>query len=96
MEPALRAGDWLLVDVDSARVRRRAVGDLVVVPDPRTGARLLVKRVASVDAEGRSHLLGDRPDASTDSRAFGPVDAHDILGRPWFRYWPARRAGRVR
>ena len=41
-------------------------------------------------------VAGDAPDASTDSRAFGSVRAADVEGRPWFRYWPLPRIGRVR
>ena len=40
-------------------------------------------------------LAGDAPDASTDSRAFGAVDPTTVRGRPWLRYWPPRRIGRL-
>jgi nickel-type superoxide dismutase maturation protease len=87
MEPTLRDGDWL------RRVPR--TGELVVAPDPREPRRLLVKRVAGVDAAG-VRLAGDRADASTDSREFGPVAPSSLLGRPLFRYAPLARFGRVR
>lgn len=41
-------------------------------------------------------LLGDRRDASTDSRDFGPVRRAAIEGVAVLRYWPPRRAGRLR
>lgn len=95
MRPTLEPGDWLLADPDAYARIPPAVGDLVLVPDPRQPERLLVKRVAAAD--GRSLLVaGDAPEASTDSRAFGPVDPASVEGRPWFRYWPPRRIGRVR
>ncbi|MEO7119034.1 MAG: nickel-type superoxide dismutase maturation protease [Candidatus Limnocylindrales bacterium] len=96
MAPTLLPGDWLLVDPDAFRSRRPAGGDLVVVPDPREPSRELVKRVATVDVDGRSTVRGDAPGASTDSRTFGPLDPATFLGQPWFRYWPLRRLGRVR
>ncbi|MDQ3870153.1 MAG: nickel-type superoxide dismutase maturation protease [Chloroflexota bacterium] len=96
MLPGLRAGDWLLVDPDAFASRRPREGDLIVVPDPRDEERWLVKRVRSVDEQGRLQLAGDRPDRSTDSRVFGPVDAATVRGRPWARYWPPSRLGRVR
>jgi hypothetical protein len=68
----------------------------VLVADPRSPDRLLVKRVGSVSAEGAIEVVGDARWASTDSRAFGPVDGSAVLGRPFFRYWPPRRLGRVR
>lgn len=94
MRPTLEPGDRLLV----RRVWRRSrvvAGDLVTVPDPRPGSagRLLVKRVVSVE-EGLVVLAGDNPEASTDSRSFGPVPGSSIRGRVLYRYAPAGRAGR--
>ncbi len=95
MAPTLLPGDWLLVDPDAYRDRPPILSELVLVPDPRT-ARLLVKRVAAVSAGGLIEVHGDAAEASTDSRSFGPVDSSTIEGRPWFRYWPVGRMGRVR
>ena len=47
-------------------------------------------------AEGEYFVLGDNRGRSTDSRAFGPVDAGLIVGQVWFRYWPLDKWGRVR
>lgn len=41
-------------------------------------------------------LLGDNRGASTDSRDFGPVRAEAIIGTAVLRYWPPRRATRLR
>jgi len=96
MEPALDDGDWVLVDPDAYRSRPPRPGDLILAPDPRQPERALIKRVAEVDRAGRLTILGDAPDASTDSRAFGTIAAADVHGRPWFRYWPPRRLGPLR
>jgi hypothetical protein len=96
MEPTMQSGDWLLVDPDAYRPHPPVVGDLVVVPDPRLHERLLVKRVVEIDGVGDLVIAGDLPGASTDSRSFGAVDAAAVRGRPWFRYWPLSRPGRVR
>ncbi len=95
MGPTLRSGDWLLVDPAAFSRRPPRAGDLVVVPHPRLRERLIVKRVATTGPGGLV-LLGDAPDASTDSRSWGPVAPSAVIGRPWFRYWPPRRMGRVR
>ena len=96
MAPTLLPGDWLLVDSEAFRERLPGVGELVLVPDPREPRRLLVKRVVGVDQLGWLLVGGDDPAASTDSRAFGALDPAVVEGRPWFRYWPASRMGRVR
>jgi len=96
MEPALEDGDWVLVDPDSYAARLPRPGELILAPDPRESGRVLIKRVAEVSPDGRLTVLGDAPDASTDSRAFGAIDATDVRGRPWFRYWPPGRVGPLR
>mgnify|MGYP001811855167 CR=1 FL=1 len=96
MAPTLLPGDWLLVDPDAYQAGDPEPGDLVLVPDPREPSRLLVKRVVEVSQDGGLlQVAGDAPDESTDSRAFGPVEADSVDGRPWFRYWPPGRVGRI-
>ena len=96
MRPGLRPGDWLLVDPNAFASRAPRPGELVAALDPTEPSRWLVKRVAAVAADGRVELLGDSPDASTDSRSFGPVDPGAVIGRPWARYWPPSRIGPLR
>jgi len=90
MQPALQAGDRLLV----VRARSLRVGDIVAVADPRDPTRIVVKRVAGVGPEGVT-VLGDDPEASTDSRTFGPVRPDLVRGRAVYRYWPDERRGRI-
>jgi nickel-type superoxide dismutase maturation protease len=88
MAPTLLPGDRLL----AVRASRIGIGDLVVVRDPRDQARLLVKRVASFEPGGRMSLIGDNPEASTDSRTFGTVGRAEVVGKVARRYWPPHRA----
>jgi len=96
MTPALEPGDYLVVDRDAFLRARPRAGEVVVARDPANPGRLLVKRVAKVDGQGRAWLLGDNRAASTDSRSFGWVGPEAVVGRAVWRYWPAGRAGRVR
>lgn len=96
MLPALRPGDWLLVDPDAYRGRDPQRGEVVVVPDPRLPSRWLVKRVETIEPDGRLRLAGDNPAGSTDSRVFGPIERSELVGRAWVRYWPPARWGGVR
>ena len=41
-------------------------------------------------------VLGDNPNDSRDSRAFGPVPGERIIGRVWLRIWPFASLGPVR
>jgi len=107
MVPALRPGDWLLVDPTPARWPRR--GSVVVVREPG-GDVVVVKRIAGrpgdrvVRADGsvtvlgatEAWLLSDAPDEAIDSRRYGPVDDELLLGRVAWRYGPVRRFGPVR
>ena len=85
MTPTLRPGDRLLV----VRARPRP-GDVVLAPDPRYTKRELVKRVASLEADGVA-LRGDNAAASTDAI----VDPTAVLWRAVLCYWPPSRVGVV-
>ncbi|MGI8927968.1 MAG: nickel-type superoxide dismutase maturation protease [Candidatus Limnocylindrales bacterium] len=91
MEPTLLEGDWLLVDPDAYGRRMPRVGELVVARDPRDPRRVIVKRVAAIDADDRMTLAGDHPAHANDAGHIGAVDQAQLLGRPWFRYWPPSR-----
>ncbi|MDQ4097398.1 MAG: nickel-type superoxide dismutase maturation protease [Actinomycetota bacterium] len=90
MTPTLEPGDRVL----AVRTRRVRAGDLVIVPDPRLGSRMVVKRVAAASAEGLA-LRGDNAAASTDSRVFGAVPLASVRGRVVYRYHPPARRGRI-
>ncbi len=89
MSPTLRHGDLVLV-AWGARVRP---GEVVLVRGP--GGRPLIKRAVRPDPAGW-WVLGDHPDASTDSRHFGPVGESDVLGRVLCGLRPWRSPRRLR
>jgi signal peptidase I len=101
MRPELAPGDRLWVDPRPGRPLAR--GDIVVFRDPEAPGRLLVKRVVGLGddrppfgntlREGIVYLEGDNPNVSRDSRTFGPVPRHAVVGLAWFRYAPAARRG---
>jgi nickel-type superoxide dismutase maturation protease len=96
MLPTLWPGDRLLVRRRHRRLGRALQpGDLVVVPDPRTPDRPLVKRVVDVDRD-RLTVRGDHAEASTDSRHWGTVPGAAVEGRAVYRYHPPSRRGRLR
>ena len=88
MYPALRPGERVLFDRLAYRIDDPQPGEVVLARHPaRPGVRFL-KRVAAVHADGEYWLLGDNPDASTDSRQLGAFRRGDIVARAWWVYWP--------
>ena len=85
MEPALRPGDYVLVNRWAYRRRDPAIGDIVVLRNPEAPSQFLVKRVMSGDRFTGLFVLGDNAARSRDSRQFGMVPAHLIVGRVRFR-----------
>ena len=92
MAPTLEDGDWLLVD---AGRHEPAAGEVVVVRDPRDPGRLLVKRVIETLPDGSLVVAGDHPAHRDDAGSIGRVGSDLVIGRPWLRYWPPFRFGRI-
>ena len=82
MEPAMAAGDYVIVNRWAYRLGEPAKGDLVVLRDPENKERHLVKRVADV-VNGGVFVVGDNLERSRDSRRFGPVPKSLLIGRVW-------------
>jgi signal peptidase I len=110
MEPTLRDGDRVLVDLFVFRRREPRASDVVVVLGP--GDTAMVKRVAKEPYPGSAPfpppvlaaesalepaypVLGDNPPESSDSRTFGRIPRHRFRGRVVWRYWPLSRAGPI-
>ena len=101
MMPTLLPGDWALV----VERRRYRVGDVVVIEHPGRPGYEMVKRVLGGpgDLVGDRRLQddewwvqGDRLDASTDSRHFGPVSTSQLKAKVVLIYWPKARRHLVR
>lgn len=81
MEPALRAGDYVLVNRWAYRRREPLPGDVVVLWNPESTGQFLIKRVRSGDSMRGFFVLGDNEVHSRDSRQFGRVPKHLIVGK---------------
>jgi nickel-type superoxide dismutase maturation protease len=101
MVPTLMPGDWALA-VGRRRFRR---GDVAVVEHPGRPGYEMVKRITGLPNEPVGERLlgddefwveGDREDASTDSRHFGPVLRDQVKAKVLLVYWPKERRRRIR
>ena len=77
MAPRLNSGDVVLVD-PKAPIEP---GDVVLARHPFRSSVRILKRLISVEPDGRLYLEGDNPEESTDSRNFGTVSSADLLGK---------------
>lgn len=91
MLPTLAPGERLLVH----RTGRVRLGDIVVIYDPTEPSRALVKRVTGFEGS-QLVVSGDNKGASRDSGEFGPVPRSHLVGRAWYRYFPASARHRLR
>ena len=94
MLPSLNPGDRLVV----RRVKHPGVeltGRIVVARDPRENGNLVIKRFTGLDGDSFI-LLGDNPEASTDSRFLGSFASGSLMGTVVYRYFPFNAAGRIR
>lgn len=85
MRPTLEPGDYVLVNRWAYRFRRPAKGDLVVLRDPESPERFLIKRFSDSTDSERFTVLGDNAPRSRDSRMFGSVDRRNLVGKVWIR-----------
>ena len=106
MSPTLLPGDRLRLEPLDPSALAGLRGRVVVVVDPESGGRWLIKRVVGTPGEVPSpgeepvpddsvFVVGDNLPESRDSRAFGPVRVSQILGVVTTRYWPMARRGPI-
>lgn len=79
MLPALAPKQRLLVKPLRRGMALPAVGAVVVCHHPSDANLVMTKRILSMDEQSLD-LRGDNPDASTDSRHFGPVPLQCLIG----------------
>ena len=96
MVPTLLPDDWCLIAKPGSWRR----GDVVVVEHPGRPGYEMVKRLTATSgdridgrvlAAGEFWVVGDHPDASTDSRHFGPVAEDALRARVLLIYGPRHR-----
>ncbi|MEL6319502.1 MAG: nickel-type superoxide dismutase maturation protease, partial [Cyanobacteria bacterium J06626_14] len=86
MAPLLKPGEEVLIDPLAYSAQSPEPGDIVVAEHPERPEFRLIKRVVAVLDSGDCILIGDNSSESTDSRNFGAVPPHKIMGRVTSRF----------
>ncbi|MBI2546860.1 MAG: nickel-type superoxide dismutase maturation protease [Candidatus Aenigmarchaeota archaeon] len=84
MEPAIRAGDYVVVNRLVYALRNPSKGDIIVLRHPKEKKKFLIKRISVVTNSNEYYVVGDNKDFSQDSRHFGPIKQSSIIGKVWF------------
>ena len=79
LSPDYREGDYVVITTVPFFLHRIQVGDVIIFRQPTYGT--LIKKVEHVEGDGdKFFVVGAHPD-SVDSRRFGQVDRHALIGR---------------
>ena len=82
MMPNFKPGDFVIVSRWQFVFGNPHTGDVVAMRDPRDPARILLKRIMSINkSENKIFLEGDNKEASSDSRTFGSVQNYNVIGK---------------
>ncbi len=79
MEPTLKPGDYVIVNKLAYIFSKPSEGDIVVFRHPKKD-EFLVKRISEVHGN-KYYVVGDNKNYSTDSRHFGAITKHLIIGK---------------
>ncbi len=77
MEPTIKNGDKVLVNRLAYLFKSPKAGDIVAA---KKGDKIFIKRITKIENK-KYFVHGDNPNDSVDSRKFGMLSKHDILGK---------------
>ncbi len=83
MEPAFRAGDFILVNKLAYKFGSPSRGDAIVIKHPVEKTKFLLKRISVITNSDKFYVVGDNRNFSQDSRHFGAIEKDSIIGKVW-------------
>ena len=103
MAPTLTSGQLVIVSTQPYHLREPRRGEIVAARPASLHGAALVKRLVAlpydhIDLDGQQRqlgedeyfLLGEASSDSLDSRRFGPVSRHELMGPVRARLWPPK------
>lgn len=89
-------GDRIMISDNQVYINGSALREpYIQQPTTLIDGGFMQEGVEIVVPENHVIVMGDNRPRSSDSRAFGPVPLNDVLGRVFFRYFPADRLGTI-
>ncbi len=89
-------GDRVMVSAGKVSVNGKQLDEFYLPPEYTTSqGQFLHDGVEYVVPDGSVFAMGDNRDHSSDSRDWGPVPDENIVGKAFFRYWPANKVGLI-
>lgn len=90
-------GETVKIQSSQIMVDNQPLQEQYIPAEYVTEAEAYLKRVGVVTLDANEYfVVGDNRPYSSDSRAWGPITKSDIVGRAFFRYWPAQVSGFVK
>lgn len=87
-------GDRIMVMAGKIYVNGNPLPETYLPPEYTTApGQFLLEGVEYTVPLDSVFAVGDNRDHSSDSRDWGPVPDRNIIGRAFFRYWPANKVG---
>lgn len=88
-------GDTVEVRDDSIIVNGQALTEPYIPDEFETLPGAFTRDRAITLGADEYFVSGDNRPYSSDSRAWGPIQKRDIVGKAFFRYWPADKVGSI-
>jgi signal peptidase I len=88
-------GETIEVKDNSIYVNGAALKEQYIPSDFETAAGKYTKNKPVLLGPNEYFVSGDNRPYSSDSRAWGPIQKSDIVGKAFFRYWPLSEMGAI-
>lgn len=86
-------GDTIALENNKLIVNGQPLEESYIPSDFQTRAGKFINGRTVTMGPDEYFVVGDNREYSSDSRVWGPITKSDIVGKAFFRYWPADKVG---